>query len=73
MSPDCLMIPLIRATKKGSYLPMTNASLRERFDLPASGASQVSRLIKTCISSNLLKIADPDAGKRYVRYLPYWA
>lgn len=52
---------------------MTNASLRERFDLPASGASQGSRLIKTCISSNLLKIADPDAGKRYVRYLPYWA
>ena len=43
------------------------------FDLPASGASQVSKLIKTCISSNLLKIADPDAGKRYVRYLPYWA
>lgn len=54
-------------------LPMTNASLRDRFDLPASGASQVSRLIKTCISSNLLKIADPDAGKQYVRYLPYWA
>lgn len=48
---------------------MTNASLRERFDLPASEASQVSRLIKTCTSSNLLKIADPDAGKRYVRYL----
>lgn len=44
---------------------MTNASLRKRFDLPASGASQVSKLIKTCISSNLLKIADPDAGKRY--------
>lgn len=52
---------------------MTNASFRERFDLPASGASQVSRLIKPCISSNLLKKADPDAGKRYVRYLPYWA
>ena len=49
---------------------MTNASLRKRFDLPASGASHVSKLIK---SSNLLKIADPDAGKRYVRYLPYWA
>lgn len=65
--------PSFAQQKKGSYLPMTNASLRERFDLPASGASQVSRLIKTCISSNLLKIADPDAGKRYVRYLPYWA
>ena len=65
--------PSFAQRKKGSYLPTTNASLRERFDLPASGASQVSRLIKTCISSNLLKIADPDAGKRYVRYLPYWA
>ena len=65
--------PSFAQRENGSYLPMTNASLRERFDLPASGASQVSRLIKTCISSNLLKIADPDAGKRYVRYLPYWA
>lgn len=66
-------LPSFAQRKNGSYLPMTNASLRKRFDLPASGASQVSRLIKTCISSNLLKIADPDAGKRYVRYLPYWA
>lgn len=66
-------LPSFAQRENGSYLPMTNASLRERFDLPASGASQVSRLIKTCISSNLLKIADPDAGKRYVRYLPYWA
>lgn len=54
-------------------LPMTNASLRERLGLPASGTSQISRLIKTCIDGKLLKIADPEAGKRYVRYLPYWA
>ncbi|KFI88047.1 putative transcriptional regulator [Bifidobacterium reuteri DSM 23975] len=54
-------------------LPMTNTSLRERFALPQSGASQISRLIKACLDENLLKIADPDAGKRYIRYLPYWA
>lgn len=53
--------------------PMTNASLRERFNLPSSGASQISRLIKNCIDDHLIRTADPDAGKRYVRYLPYWA
>lgn len=55
------------------HQPMTNATLRERLGLPPSGASQVSRLIKTCLDGNMLKIADPDAGKRYIRYLPYWA
>lgn len=54
-------------------IPMTNASLRERFGLPASGAAQISRLIKDCINDHLIKIANPDAGKQYVRYLPYWA
>ncbi|KFI91555.1 putative transcriptional regulator [Bifidobacterium saguini DSM 23967] len=54
-------------------IPMTNTSLRERFALPQSGTSQISRLIKTCLDDHLLKIADPDAGKRYIRYLPYWA
>ncbi|NMM99133.1 ATP-binding protein [Bifidobacterium olomucense] len=54
-------------------LPMTNSTLRERFALPTSGSSQISRLIKSCLDENLLKVADPDAGKRYVRYLPYWA
>ncbi|WP_055426835.1 ATP-binding protein [Bifidobacterium aesculapii] len=53
--------------------PMTNASLRERFGLPSSAASQISRLIKMCLDEHQLKIDDPDAGKRYVRYLPYWA
>lgn len=57
----------------GLHQPMTNASLRERFGLPASGASQMSRLIKTCLDAHVLKVADPDAGKRFVRYLPYWA
>ncbi|OZG62982.1 transcriptional regulator [Bifidobacterium lemurum] len=53
--------------------PMTNASLRERFDLPSSAASQISRLLKVCLDGNILKVADPEAGKRYVRYLPSWA
>lgn len=54
-------------------LPMTNATLRNRFGLPSSGASQISRLIKLCLDKRVLRIADPDASKRYVRYIPYWA
>ena len=53
--------------------PMTNATLRERFGLPSSAASQISRLLKTCLEDGILKASDSEAGKRYIRYLPSWA
>ena len=52
---------------------MTNASLRERFGLPDSGASQISRLIKAAIEIKLIKPFDPTTAPRYMRYIPIWA
>lgn len=52
---------------------MTNSSLRERFGIPPKNASMVSRLINEARESNLIRPYDPDAAKKSMKYLPYWA
>lgn len=51
----------------------TNQSLRDRFGLPSSAASQVSRLIRDCIEAGLIRQMDPSASKKNMRYVPAWA
>lgn len=49
----------------------TNESLRIRFEIPEKSASIVSRLVKKAVSSNLIKIFDPNnKSTRYIRYVP---
>jgi predicted HTH transcriptional regulator len=52
---------------------MTNASLRERFGLPATKMQAVSDLITAAKSGGKIVPADPDQGKKAARYIPYWA
>lgn len=54
---------------------LTNASLRERFNLSATNANSaaVSRIISSCIQNGTLKAEDPLAGPRSRRYVPAWA
>jgi hypothetical protein len=35
--------------------------------------TKVYRLIKDAIDEGRLKISDPNAGRKYINYLPYWA
>lgn len=56
---------------QGEYV--TNASLRERFDLKNSNTSQISRLIKEAIEAKLIKPVDESTAPRYMRYEPIWA
>ncbi|MDM8246137.1 ATP-binding protein [Collinsella tanakaei] len=51
----------------------TNASIRERFDLPATSAAQVSRLLRDCVTAGILRPARARSSKRNTSYLPYWA
>ena len=51
----------------------TNASIRERFDLPATSAAQVSRLLRNCVTAGILRPAHARSSKRNTSYLPYWA
>ncbi len=54
---------------------MNNRSLRERFGLAdeQKNTVAVSRLIKECCNSDLIKEEDPEAGAKYRRYIPFWA
>lgn len=52
---------------------MTNASLRERFKLPASKMQVITDLITTAKKGKKIVPADPDQGKKGAMYVPYWA
>ena len=54
---------------------MNNQSLRERFDLEATKSNMVamSRLIRECCESGLIKEEDEEAGTKFKRYVPAWA
>ena len=53
--------------------PMTNSSLRARFQIADKNASTVSRLLADAVDEELIVVADPMAGPRLRRYLPFWA
>lgn len=52
---------------------MTNASLRERFGVPDTGKSGISRLIQRCLEDKLIRPVDPNAAPKYMSYVPFWA
>ena len=52
---------------------LTNASLRQRFNLGEEAKVSISRLIKDAVDKKLIKIFDPETAPRYMRYVPFWA
>lgn len=53
--------------------PMTNSSLRERFGITEENLSMASRIIKDAIEDGLVKPFDAQQGRKYAKYLPFWA
>ncbi len=52
---------------------MTNSSLRERFGIEDRNSAKASRLISEAVEEGLIAPHDADAGKKYMKYVPYWA
>jgi len=52
---------------------MTNSSLRQRFGIEVHNAAKASRIIAEALEAGLIKPFDPDQGKKYAGYLPFWA
>lgn len=52
---------------------MTNATLRERFNIDDKNRSMISRLIKETLDRGLIKLENENAGDKSKRYLPFWA
>jgi ATP-dependent DNA helicase RecG len=53
--------------------PMTNSTLRERFGIDEKNSAMASRIIGDAMEDNLVKPCDTGQGKKYAKYLPYWA
>ena len=51
----------------------TNSSLRARFKIADRNASTVSRILADAVDEEMIVVADPAAGPRLRRYLPFWA
>lgn len=52
---------------------MTNTSLRERFGIEKKNSATVSRVIKDTLGAEGIKLYDEDTGRRYMKYVPWWA
>ncbi len=52
---------------------MTNRTLRERLKMHDKQRNQVTNLIADAVTAGRIKRSDPDSGKKFAEYLPYWA
>lgn len=52
---------------------LTNTSVRERFGIERRNLALASRLIEEAVGARVIAPVKPDAGKRFMRYLPSWA
>lgn len=53
--------------------PMTNSSLRERFGIQEKNSAIASRIIRDTIEDEFIRPHDPNQGKKYAKYVPFWA
>jgi ATP-dependent DNA helicase RecG len=53
--------------------PMTNSSLRLRLGVEEKNKATVSRIIADAVQDRVIKPEIFDQGKKYARYVPFWA
>jgi predicted HTH transcriptional regulator len=52
---------------------MTNATLRGRFGIDTKNSAIASRIIKETLETELIRPHDEAAGKKFMKYIPFWA
>ena len=52
---------------------LTNASLRERLGIATNNKAMVSRRIREAVDAGAIKPFDPQAARKLMRYVPFWA
>lgn len=52
---------------------MTNATVRARFGIEKRNSATASRLIKEAVTSGMIGPHDPNASRKLMRYVPFWA
>ena len=66
----CYLHACLRYVQRDS---MTNTTLRERFGIDEKNSATASRLIKEALDAGLIVPYDANAGRKYMKYLPWWA
>lgn len=51
---------------------MTNTSLRQRLGIEPKNSATASRIISETVSAGLVRAYDESAGKKYMKYVPWW-
>jgi len=51
---------------------MTNATLRERFNVDIKNSSMISRLLKDTCETGLIKLTDDSTADKNRKYIPFW-
>lgn len=51
----------------------TNSSIRQRFSILERNAAAATRLIADAVNDGAIAPYDQNAGRRFMRYVPYWA
>ena len=52
---------------------MTNQSVRTRYGLSPKQSAMASKIISLSLNSGLIKPYDPNAGNKFMQYIPFWA
>ena len=52
---------------------LTNASLRKRFGIKQNNKAVASRRIREAVAAGMIKPFDENAGRKFMKYVPYWA
>lgn len=52
---------------------MTNTTLRDRFKIETKNSATASRIIRETMQANKIRPYDETAGRKYVKYVPWWA
>jgi predicted HTH transcriptional regulator len=53
--------------------PMTNSTLRARLGISEPNKAMASRIISDAIKDGRVKPDDPGQGRKYAKYVPFWA
>jgi predicted HTH transcriptional regulator len=59
--------------KRVNQTYMTNATLRERFEIDIKNSAMISRLLSDTCAAGLIKVSENSSSDRRRHYLPYWA
>jgi predicted HTH transcriptional regulator len=52
---------------------LTNSSVRQRFGIEPQNIALASRLIREAVEAQVIVPIDPEAGPKFMRYVPFWA